>query len=89
MPDQRQCRDDGVYVAAQLHTHPFEAFHSEADDELALIRHKNALSFVFPNFAANATSVAFSAAATLYRLSEGNLWEFVPEAEHSRFYQIR
>src|SRR5688572_12167842 len=47
----RQCRDDGVYVAAQLHTHPFEAFHSEADDELALIRHKDALSFVFPKFA--------------------------------------
>jgi len=84
-----QCRLTGLFVAAQLHTHPLEAFHSEADDDLALIRHRNALSFVFPNFAATATSVAFSRAAKLYRLSANNSWEFVPENQHFRYYQIQ
>jgi hypothetical protein len=84
----RQCRDDGVYVAAQLHTHPFQAFHSEADDELALIRHKDALSFVFPEFATGVEARSFAAAATLFRLSGDNRWEFVPEVEHPRYYQI-
>jgi proteasome lid subunit RPN8/RPN11 len=84
-----QCRNTGVYVAAQLHTHPSEPFHSEADDELALIRHKNALSFVFPDFAANVKAPIFSAAATLFRLSGDNRWEFVPPMEHFRYYQIQ
>jgi proteasome lid subunit RPN8/RPN11 len=84
-----ECRRNNLFVAAQLHTHPFDAYHSEADDELALIRHRNALSFVFPNFASEAASVTFSATAALYRLSDQNAWEFVPEREHSRYYEIR
>ena len=34
----------------QLHTHPQRAFHSEADDQLAIIKHVGALSVVVPEF---------------------------------------
>ena len=84
----KRCRRDGVFVAAQVHTHPGAAFHSEADNELAVIRHKNALSFVLPDFAANIEPSEFSIAAQLFRLSEANEWSFVPAGEHSRYYRI-
>ena len=38
-------------VVAQIHTHPGQAFHSEADAEWAIIRHVGALSLVLPRFA--------------------------------------
>ena len=39
-------------LLVQLHTHPCQAFHSIADDRLALPRHTGALSIVVPNFGA-------------------------------------
>src|SRR5579859_2561061 len=30
----------GEFVLVQLHTHPMEAFHSEADDALAITKHR-------------------------------------------------
>lgn len=41
----------GEIVLAQLHTHPGPAFHSRADDRLALPRHTGAVSIVVPDFA--------------------------------------
>jgi len=35
-------------VAAQVHSHPDEAFHSKGDDEWAIVRHEGALSIVVP-----------------------------------------
>lgn len=83
-----KCRTERVFVAAQLHTHPFQAFHSEADDDLALIRHENALSFVFPDFASSARLETFSSNVELFRLSGANKWEFVPKDEHCCCYRI-
>ena len=40
----------GEKLLAQLHTHPGPAFHSEADDRLALPRHTGAISIVVPHF---------------------------------------
>lgn len=40
----------GELIVAQLHTHPREAFHSKADDELAIIKHLGAVSIVVPHF---------------------------------------
>lgn len=42
-------RDMGVRV--QVHTHPFEAFHSETDDAFPLLFDVGFLSLVIPNFA--------------------------------------
>ena len=42
----------GEKLLAQLHTHPGAAFHSMADDRLALPRHTGAVSIVVADFAA-------------------------------------
>lgn len=41
----------GEFILIQLHTHPGEAFHSEADDRYAVTKHLHAISIVIPNFA--------------------------------------
>jgi len=41
----------GCFVAARLHTHPTEAYHSELDDTNMLISHVGAISIVVPFFA--------------------------------------
>ena len=47
----RELGVSGEKVLAQLHTHPRMAFHSRADDRLALPRHTGAISIVVPHFA--------------------------------------
>ena len=47
----RELGDSGEKVLAQLHTHPGRAFHSCADDRLALPRHTGAISIVVGDFA--------------------------------------
>src|SRR5882672_4350009 len=51
----QELRRQRVMVAAQVHSHPMEAYHSRADDEWAIVRHEGALSLVVPNFASNTT----------------------------------
>lgn len=41
----------GMGVRIQVHTHPFEAFHSETDDAFPLLPDVGFLSLVIPNFA--------------------------------------
>ena len=47
----QQLAGSGEKLLAQLHTHPGEAFHSLADDRLALPRHTGAMSIVVADFA--------------------------------------
>ena len=47
----RQLAECGEKLLVQLHTHPARAFHSTADDRLALPRHTGAISMVIPDFA--------------------------------------
>ena len=47
----QQLADSGERLLAQLHTHPGRAFHSLADDRLALPRHTGAISIVVAEFA--------------------------------------
>ena len=46
-----ELRHKRLMVAAQVHSHPQEAFHSKADDRWAIVRHEGALSLVVPHFA--------------------------------------
>ena len=46
----RELADADEKLLVQLHTHPGPAFHSDADDRLALPRHTGAISVVVPNF---------------------------------------
>jgi hypothetical protein len=71
-------RKDRLMIAAQVHSHPREAFHSFADDEGAFIRHQGALSFVIPYFARNSSVATILEEAALFELCEGNRWVLVP-----------
>lgn len=48
----RELGNSGEKLLIQLHTHPGRAFHSTADDRLALPRHTGAISIVIADFAA-------------------------------------
>ncbi|MHC2297262.1 hypothetical protein ACVJBD_001468 [Rhizobium mongolense] len=68
-------REKRLRVLAQIHSHPGRAFHSEADDEWAIVRHAGALSLVLPRFAQEATVDNFLGLAATYVLSTQNRWE--------------
>ncbi|RWX24516.1 Mov34/MPN/PAD-1 family protein [Rhizobium leguminosarum] len=70
-------------LVAQVHSHPGHAFHSQADDEWAIIRHEGALSFVIPYFARNTSASTFLDQAALFRLNEQDSWLEVPRARFS------
>lgn len=65
-------------IVAQVHSHPGQAFHSEADDEWAIVRHEGALSLVLPRFAASTTLANFFEQAVTYELSAQNEWVRAP-----------
>jgi proteasome lid subunit RPN8/RPN11 len=68
-------------VAAQVHSHPHEAFHSRADDRWAIIRHEGALSLVVPNFAIGTTLSNFLDTTKVFRFSASAQWLEVPRPE--------
>ncbi len=84
----RRLRDERLMIAAQVHTHPFEAFHSEADDRWAIVRHVGALSFVLPYFATTTTSDNFLDQSALFSLNTNNCWIGVPTYAASKSCQI-
>jgi hypothetical protein len=47
----RSCYERDEILAGQIHAHPDRAYHSPADDQLALIRLPGGLSIVVPDFA--------------------------------------
>jgi len=65
-------------VAAQIHTHPAAAFHSEADARWAIVRHVGALSLVLPRFAEATTLATFVTEVKTYELAEGGEWILTP-----------
>ena len=74
-------RKQRLMVAAQVHSHPREAFHSVADDRWAIIRHEGALSLVLPYFAAGTTLLNFSNEAKVYRFSDSAEWVEVSQSD--------
>ena len=70
--------DARLMVAAQVHTHPQEAFHSPADDHWAVLRHVGALSLVLPCFARDTTADTFVEQAKVYSLTQADEWDEIP-----------
>jgi Na+-transporting NADH:ubiquinone oxidoreductase subunit NqrA len=70
-----------LLVAAQVHSHPREAFHSKADDRWAIVRHEGALSLVVPNFASGTTLLNFLDKTKVYQFSALAEWIEVPRSE--------
>lgn len=70
-------RKNGLKAVAQVHSHPGRAFHSDTDDEWAIVRHEGGLSIVVPNFARSITTKTFFADSATYRLSRRDRWRRV------------
>ena len=77
-----------LMTAAQVHSHPGHAFHSEADDRWAVVRHEGALSLVVPFFGLNTTEETFTGDAAVFQLSKSNRWLEVPPESVRRRYRI-
>ena len=71
----RDCYAHGELLAGQIHAHPDRAFHSGADDALALLKLPGALSIVVPNFAAGALAPA---RWSVHRLGADGTWGPLP-----------
>jgi proteasome lid subunit RPN8/RPN11 len=78
-----------LMIAAQVHSHPGEAFHSEADDVWAIVRHAGALSLVLPHFALNTKIKSFKTDAAVFVLSSANQWEEVASPAIESHYRIQ
>ena len=74
---QRKLRAERLMVAAQVHSHPEDAFHSKADDEWAIIRHEGALSLVVPRFASDTFTSNFLNQTKVYSFSSRATWDEV------------
>ncbi len=74
-------RRERVMVAAQVHSHPQEAFHSRADDRWAIVRHVGALSLVVPDFAAHTRVETFLEHTKVFQFSSSAQWREVPSDE--------
>lgn len=61
-------------VVAQIHSHPQEAFHSQADDHWAIVRHIGAFSLVLPNFALLTSLENFMGQVAVFRLGADDQW---------------
>lgn len=84
----QKLRAQRLLVAAQVHTHPKEAFHSCADDEWAIVRHTGALSLVVPFFAKHTSAANFVAETAVFSLSAQNEWCAVEPEQISNHYRI-
>ena len=70
-----------LMIAAQVHSHPNEAFHSPADDAWAIVRHLGALSLVVPYFALKTTVSTFREHTKVFCLAGNNRWHEIPAEE--------
>lgn len=71
----RDCYEHGELLAGQIHAHPGQAYHSGADDALALVRLPGALSIVVPEFARGPLR---QRRWSVHRLDAGGTWRPLP-----------
>lgn len=67
----RSCFEQDEILAGQIHAHPTDAYHSPADDQLALIRLPGGLSIVVPHFASGPIRPR---RWSVYQLREDGTW---------------
>lgn len=78
-----------LMIAAQVHSHPTVAFHSQADNTWAIVRHIDALSLVVPDFALKTTPARFMGETKMFRLTADNHWREINGAEVGQWLIIR
>lgn len=82
-------REKGLFVVSQVHTHPFEAFHSPTDDRWAIVRHIGALSIVLPHFAKSTTLENFLKQSATFQLDASNKWKELSQLQLKRRLRIK
>lgn len=65
-------------LVAQIHSHPGDAYHSDTDDDYAIMTRLGGLSIVVPNFARQDFSLE---TAVVHRLEPGGSWKVLSAAE--------
>jgi hypothetical protein len=74
----------GLMIPVQVHSHPAEAYHSEADDERAFVQHIHALSVVVPDFG-DISPFEFLDVSVTYELDASGAWRLLsPEQARAR-----
>ena len=80
----RDLSETGLRLIAQVHSHPQEAYHSEADDRYAIVTAQGGLSLVVPNFGhAPADPISWA----VYRLN-GQDWLEVDNKEVASLFEV-
>lgn len=74
-----------LQLVAQVHSHPTNAYHSETDDEFAIVTTMGGLSLVVPDFAVGPFDLNEYAA---YRLTESGSWEELNRREVARLIEV-
>lgn len=74
----RYLRENKLIAVAQVHSHPWEAFHSETDDDCAILGQVGAASIVVPFFARDVTVESFLEEAAFFYLSSSGRWTEAP-----------
>lgn len=67
--------DDASGIRLQVHTHPFEAFHSSIDDKFPIIHKAGFLSLVIPDFGLGPPSFS---KAFLTEIQADGTWKEIP-----------
>lgn len=81
-------RKTNQQIISQVHSHPFKAFHSLADDRWAIVRHVGAFSIVLPYFASRTNVATFFEDAAVFQLSEKNKWIEIGKGNAQKIFQI-
>ena len=81
----RSLSETGLRLIAQVHSHPGEAYHSEADDRYAIVTADGGLSLVVPNFGRAPSDPASWA---VYRLHQGS-WQELNDYEARALVSVR
>jgi hypothetical protein len=77
--------EQSLRLIAQIHSHPKEAYHSEADDKNAIVTSIGGLSIVVRNFAAGPISMDECA---VFRLNRYNEWKQLSKNEINELIRI-
>lgn len=84
-----ELRKSRQMIAAQVHSHPMEAFHSAADDHWAIVRHEGALSLVIPYFARHTFTNSFVADMAAFVLTSDDAWTEIESEKLENHLTIR
>jgi hypothetical protein len=76
--------ESGLRLIAQIHSHPGEAYHSEADDRYAIVTADGGLSLVVPDFGRAPADPTMWA---VYRLSNGR-WQELSSQQARRLLRV-